>query len=143
MDNKWHEVDEATAREVLGDDVFENGPKEVREKRFSLLPGLGEMRKEDQDKWRLVNGKWVEIADVREPYNGRLGGEQEDEDGFLWGQGNGKVWEREYTVGETVSDWKEVAKEKLGLGHKNTESTKKIQTDQVPRSASQSVGVAL
>lgn len=143
VDNKWHEVDEATAREVLGDDVFENGQKEVREKRYSLLPGLGEMRKEDQDKWRLVNGQWVEITGDREPSQSRPGGEQEDENGFLWGKGNGKVWEREYTMGETASDWKEVAKEKLGLGHKSTENTKEVQTDQVPRSASQSVGVAL
>ncbi|OXG23672.1 hypothetical protein C367_03649 [Cryptococcus neoformans Ze90-1] len=143
VDNKWHEVDEATAREVLVDDVFENGPKEVREKRYSLLPGLGEMRKEDQDKWKLVNGQWVEITGVKEPFKGRPGGEQEDENGFLWGQGNGKVWEREYTLGETVSDWKEIAKEKLGLEHKSTESTKEVQTDPVPRSASQSVGLAL
>ncbi|KAE8543343.1 hypothetical protein D1P53_000045 [Cryptococcus gattii VGV] len=143
VDNKWHEVDETTAREALGDDVFENGPKEVREKRYSLLPGLGEMRKEDQDKWRLVNGQWVEITGDREPSESRPGGEQEDDNGFLWGKGNGKVWEREYTLGETASDWKEVAKEKLGLGHKRTENTKEVQTDQVPRSASQSVGVAL
>ncbi|WVQ75316.1 hypothetical protein IAR50_004932 [Cryptococcus sp. DSM 104548] len=133
--NSWHELSPASARLVLGDDVFLNGPQEKREERFSLLPGFGKMLPSDEKRWKKQDGEWIERkeGEGRVVYEDVPGGETEDESGFRWGRGNGKVWEREYPLGasgeEEKGDWKDVlALEKSGG---------------LPRSGSQSVGVAL
>ncbi|WVQ83771.1 hypothetical protein IAT38_005915 [Cryptococcus sp. DSM 104549] len=142
LTNSWHELDEASARSVLGDDVFLHGEQERREVRRAALPGLGEMHEGEREKWREGEGGWEFIgggeaargsSDVglrsttgggeSYEYGGYgtqdLEGEEEggdvEEDGFRWGKGRGKVWEREYRVGEEKTGWQEVVKGKLGL----------------------------
>ncbi|RXK39764.1 hypothetical protein M231_02957 [Tremella mesenterica] len=82
-DGKWHEVigDEA-AIAILGEDVFRNGPQEIRQQRLS-----------DEQALRATSS--VQSS-------GRL-----DDDELNRG---GRVMEREYLKGGPESDWTEIAK---------------------------------
>ncbi|ODN74859.1 hypothetical protein L202_07163 [Cryptococcus amylolentus CBS 6039] len=139
--NSWHELSPASARLVLGDDVFFNGPQEAREERFSLLPGFGKMLPADEGRWtKDAGGEWVERPKEKVVYEDVPGGEEEGEGGYRWGRGNGKVWEREYPLGATAEekgDWKDV------LGLRSGKSGMSEISGGLPRSGSQSVGVAL
>ncbi|WRT64352.1 uncharacterized protein IL334_001284 [Kwoniella shivajii] len=122
---KWHEViGDAAAVSILGEDVFRNGHKEVRELRKPALPGLEVM---DEDAIRMAREAGVGRADLTKGY--KYEGSQQDDipirgkdvsqDGIGLGGGQGRVLEREYQLGsEKKSDWKEIATY-VGIGTKN------------------------
>ena len=80
---QWHEViGDENARAILGEDVFANGPREVRTKRTKAVAGLS----------------------PTSPTTPRGDGEDPTEAGFGTG-GRGAV-EREGVLGQTMSDWR-------------------------------------
>ncbi|WVR06046.1 hypothetical protein IAU60_003074 [Kwoniella sp. DSM 27419] len=153
---KWHEVigDEA-AIEILGEDVFRNGPQERRELRKPALPGLEPM---DEEAKRMAREAGIGSTGYSVYTTGGIGqsGAREfkhDEqinipirgtdvalDGIGQGGGSGRVLEREYEYGsEPTSDWKEVAQY---AGLQNIWS-KKGKNSAGPNEEQGQVGVAL
>lgn len=74
---QWHEVvGDQAAIDILGEDVFYNGPKEVRMTRAMALPGFGpvaQMTEEERLRHGLgvvdENGAWIDGTEERVTMN--------------------------------------------------------------------------
>ena len=110
---KWHEVigDEA-AIEILGKDVFENGPKEVRNVR-RIATDTGKLYGNLLDEATLRGEAKSANARAQGRIDNFIDGLSEEEllaQGFGTG-GKGKIVEREWVRGtESKPDWKKVVR---------------------------------
>lgn len=92
MTGKWHEVEgDEAAIEILGEDTFHNGPKEIRQTR-QLYDSDAAARAEESFISTLTRG---------------LEGRDLTAEGFGTG-GKGRVVEREGILGEDLGEWKDV-----------------------------------
>lgn len=90
-DGKWHEVvGDAAAIAILGEDVFRNGPREVREERRIVMPG--------DPRFENAASNGGTSTAIRPKAAG--------DDGYAT---KGRVMEREYVKGGPETDWREVS----------------------------------
>ncbi|KAK8866135.1 hypothetical protein IAR55_001286 [Kwoniella newhampshirensis] len=94
LTGKWHEVEgDAAAIAILGQDTFNNGPKEVREIRRPALPGLEPMTEESGARSGSTTGVSGLTQGAKRVFGGGL---------------TGRILEREYPVGGRETDWRVV-----------------------------------